>query len=332
MRAVLALVLAMLVFATASAAAEAVLVLPETITVDDDAITWAQLGAKDVGVWATACPLSVPAPGHSKRWTRQSILRECVRLGIDPLPRFEGAERVEIRRSGAEVVASTLEKYLNEALGQSDLPAGAIDHRFQIERLPRLSVQGGVRDIHLEADPPRVGRGSVPFTLDDGTGRRQRGFVSVTRELLGPVYRAVRSLEAGTTLGPAHVECDTTWVGDRIVWDRHLRPEQFASAWTLQRAVRGGHLLTDRDVRAAPVVHRGENVRWVVERNGLRITLSARARGSGAIGDWILVQSPLDGRLHRVCILGPAQVADHLPEAEVVRSSAAADASLGGRR
>jgi flagella basal body P-ring formation protein FlgA len=332
MRVPVVLVIAMLLFATASAAAEAVLVLPETITVDGDGITWTELGARDAGAWATACPLSVPAPGHAKRWTRQAILRECVRLGVDPLPRFEGAERVEIRRSGAEVAASTLERHLTDALGRSDLPAGAIDQRFHIERLPRLSVQGGIRGLRLEADPPRVGRGSVAFTLDDGSGRHQRGFVSVTRELLGPVYRSVKSLEAGTTLGPAHVECDTTWVGDRVVWDRHLRPEQLAMAWTLQRAVRGGHLLTDRDVRPAPVVHRGENVRWVVERNGLRITLSARARGSGAVGDWILVQSPLDGRLHRVCILGPAQVADHLPEAEVVQSPTEADANLGGRR
>ncbi|HKK70093.1 MAG TPA: flagella basal body P-ring formation protein FlgA [Candidatus Krumholzibacteria bacterium] len=265
-----------------------------------------------------------PAPGHDRTWTRQELLRELVRRGAQPIPRLVGSDTVRIVRPGATLAPDRFSARVRTLLESQSPPVGALDHEYEILRVPSLRVPRADASVQLEDTGPRVGRGAVAVRVDDGSTHGRRAYVTVDRSVRVVVLRSGRALAADSPLGVGNAVADTIWTDDDRVFDRRIRPDEADGRWAVIRSIAGGQVLRRGDVRATPVVHRGENVHWVVERSGLRVQVRARARNDGAVGEWITVESPFDNRLRRVVVVGPGRVADHLPDPPV-------DAATGER-
>lgn len=267
---------------------------------------------------------SAPAPGHTRSFDRASLLREMVRAGVRPIPTLSGAQRVEVERPGQELAPDGLAARVQRALATLPVPADALDQRFVLHAVPALRIGQGSWSVRLQSDPPRVGRGNVTIEVVTEHGDRRRAFVSLTRELLVPTLRSARGVTAGSIVTASEVVRDSTWTDELLVLDGRVPLEESDGRWTLRRSVDGGHAVLQRDVRPTPLVRRGELVDWIVRRGDIEVRVSARSRGDGALGEWILVESPFDHRLRRVCVVGAHRVADHPPAPEAELASTVA--------
>lgn len=265
---------------------------------------------------------AAPAPGHSRTFDRAGLLREMVRAGVRPIPALAGADRVEVTRPGQELEPDRLAAKVQDALGALALPGDARDQRFVLHAVPAFRIGEGRWNVRLDGDPPRVGRGNVTVEVISEHGDRRRGFVSLTREVLVPSLVSAREVQAGTAILAGEVQEDSLWTDDQLVLDGRVPLGERDGRWTLRRSIAGGHPLLLRDVRATPVVRRGELVEWIVRRGDIEVRVNARSRGDGAPGDWILVESPFDHRLRRVIVVGPHRVADHPPARDAALVSA----------
>ena len=265
---------------------------------------------------------AAPAPGHTRTFDRSDLLREMVRAGVRPIPTLAGAQQVQVKRPGQTLDADQFAVRVQRALLEVPLPSDAIDQRFELHAVPDLRIGAGNWSVRLDGDPPRVGRGNVTVEVISEHGDRRRCFVSLTRELQVPSLRSVRAIDAGTSIASAGVHADTLWTKDRLVLDARVPLTEDDGRWTLRRRIAGGHPLLLRDVRPTPVVRRGELVNWIVIRGGIEVRVSARSRGDGAPGEWILVESPFDRRLRRVFVVGPNHVTDHPPAPDAALASA----------
>lgn len=299
------------------------LVLRSEVVVHGDQLRIMDLSATAVEATLGRTVLcAAPAPGHSRSFDRADLLREMVRAGVRPIPTLAGAERVEVKRPGQELAPDQFAAKVQHALGAVALPGDALAQRFVLHAVPALRIGNGSWSVRLDSDPPRVGRGNVTVEVVSEHGDRRRGFVSLTREVLVPAVLSTREVSAGTAIVPSEVRTDSLWTDEQLVLDGRLPLDERDGRWSLRRSVAGGHPLLLRDVRATPVVRRGELVEWIVRRGDIEVRVSARSRGDGAPGDWILVESPFDHRLRRVVVVGPHRVADHPPARDTALVSA----------
>jgi hypothetical protein len=265
---------------------------------------------------------AAPAPGHTRTFDHADLLREMLRAGVRPIPTLAGAEQVEVKRPGQSLERDHFAARVQSALRDVPLPMDAVDQRFELHAVPDLRIGAGSWSVRLDSDPPRVGRGNVTVEVVSEHGDRRRCFVSLTRELQVPSLRSVRAVDAGTPIASSAVHADTLWTKDQLVLDSRVPLAEDDGRWTLRRQIAGGHPILMRDVRPTPVVRRGELVNWIVIRGGIEVRVSARSRGDGAPGEWILVESPFDHRLRRVFVVGPNHVTDHPPAPVAALASA----------
>ena len=310
-------ILALLVGAPSAGADDTVPVvsLRDRVVVAADDVRWIDLASGPLpSDFGRRVVLSAPAPGRERTWTRAQILREAVRAGHSVVPRLAGHEEITIRRRGGAIPPDRLASRVRAILDEQPLPAGTLDDAFEILRLPTLRTGGGGVTLALDGPVPRVGRGAVPLRATTADGSTRRLYAMVSRSVRLPILRTNRAVDARTPVTFAHAVVDTVWTDDGALFDRHLPTDGLDGRHTLVRSVRGGHVLRDGDVRPSPVVRRGETVHWIVERDGLRVAVRARARNDGAVGEWISVLSPFDQRQRRVVVVAPGVVANHPPE------------------
>lgn len=288
--------------------------LPDVVEVAHADVRWIDLSTRPLdAAFGRDVVLAAPAPGHERVWTRQQIRREAVRRGVAVVPDLAGSDAVRIVRRGGDVSPDVLARRVLALLREVDVPPGALDHSFEILRLPSVQLPEGPMALSLDGEVPRVGRGAVAIRLEGDDGTRRRFYAMVRRAVRVDVLRMERAVDARTVVTGASAVVDTVWTDDLALLDRRLDPIGLDGRHRLIRRVNGGRVLLENDVRATPVVERGELVHWVVERDGLRIEVRARARQDGAVGEWISVLSPFDQRQRRVVVIAPGTVADHPP-------------------
>jgi len=291
-----------------------VVVLSDEIVVSDPEVRWIDLarGPLDSDFGRTVV-FTAPAPGRERTWTRRQILREAVRRGLPVVPQLTGRDAVRVVRRGGRVPPDALSRSVRALLVRQPLPPGGLDQEFEVLRVPRVDLAGGLARIELDGELPRVGRGAVAIRIHGHDGSERRAYTMVERTVLVPVLRTRRAVDARTAITVNQAVVDSLWTDDVALFDRRLESFDLDGRHSLLRRVPGGRVLRENDVRPTPVVHRGELVHWVVERDGLRIQVTARARNDGAVGEWISVLSPFDQRQRRVVVIAPGVVADHLP-------------------
>jgi len=249
-----------------------------------------------------------PERGHQRRVSAASIQRRFVEVGARDVPRVTGADEIVIRRHGSQLPRDEMRQRLDQALNRIPLPAGAIDQRWEILHCPDFDDPGGAVVLTILAPGPEVGRGTLRIMVGG-----QRAFVSARRSLRAVGLRLNAPARRDADLSLTSTRADTLWVDRLVDWQR-LRPASEARAgWSFARSLGAGALICRADLRPSYLVRKGQMVEWKVQRGDLEIRSTVTARSDGALGDWVLVQSPFRHRLRRVCVVGPATVASTAP-------------------
>ena len=110
------------------------------------------------------------------------------------------------------------------------------------------------------------------------------------RKIIVPSDLAVREMEL-TENGP-----DPCFAPAEVAGRRTINP------------VRCGALLNSRMFEAPPLVERGDALRIVIDRPGVRISVNGIARENGLLGDKILVENTMTHKLVRALVKGRAVV------------------------
>lgn len=273
---------------------------------------------------------AAPRAGFTQHLERGALLRRFVQAGIRPMPHLGGARVVSIRRSGGRVAEEWVREELRRILQKAPLPERALEQEWVITRVPALRGADTTPSIRVHDLGPLVGRGSLRFITSDSDGNERKHFASVQRRLRTLSLRLEAPVERGLDLNAAPVATDTLWVDSAVDWERLHRPQDGRAGWSLRRSLAAGTRLERNHLRPTDIVHRGQRVEWRVRQGELAISLSVKARSDGALGEWILVQSPLDDRLKRVCVVGPGQVSQR-PSSPRAAIGASGDAVEGER-
>jgi flagella basal body P-ring formation protein FlgA len=279
--------------------------------------------------WAQLAIAPAPPAGQSMEISQARVRRTLALGAVASPPAVRGAASCRVRNDAALADDGALTGSLHELLDALPLPAGALGQRFQVTSMPSLVAVAGKLCARLQGDAPLVGPGSVRVEFLRGGAMLVAAHVGVVRELRAVVCTAARSLPAGTALSPSDVVLDTLWIDRPALWEQALRPPH-APGITTAHAVAAGEVLQSGSLRRTPLVVRGAPLEWVVWRGALLVVVHATARESGALGDWVWVESPFNRKLARVQVTGPGRVGDPLPAAcELARAHSGPNPAAG---
>lgn len=177
---------------------------------------------------------------------------------------------------------------------------------YLVQRASSLNAQVTVKKIGYRGDlklpagrvsfevvaPERwEGYGSTSVALvvrvDDRVVRNQTVLVEV--EALAEMVVAARTLERGEVLAPSDLSVARRDLAQ--VQGRFMKNAEEAVGLRVRSAIRANAPLRGDYLERVPVVKSGQVVTILVENEVVRITASGRAKGSGAVGDAIMVQN-----------------------------------------
>ncbi len=298
-----------LVLAVGAPATETNLVLDAEVVVHSKVVRVGDLTRTPIDdELASTVLFAAPRPGHERKLSLKELRRRFVELGLRRVPRLSGAKSVRIRRSGALASSTTMERAVQKALDSMPLPPGALGQRWEILTMPRVRAVRGELSLRILDPGPLVGPGSIRVRVMDGGSSASAAFVRVRRSLRVVGTLVERGAKAGAGLPLAALAPDSLWVDRLVDWQQLFRFDESRAEWTFAREVKAGSHLRRNDLRPVLLVHRGQTVEWKERRGSLVVRSQVRARSDGALGDWILVQSPFDRRLRRVCVVAEGAV------------------------
>jgi flagella basal body P-ring formation protein FlgA len=193
-----------------------------------------------------------------------------------------------------EAVRAALESSWAERAGEGET--------MEIVRVPELSAPAAGDVLVTWPDPP-LPPGPRALTVGVRVDGRvvARGFANVMLRRKAPVWILARSVARGDTLTAADLRRE-----DRV-WDRPpvraLTDDPPARGFVALRALNAGQWIRRDDVRARPDVEAGSDVLLVTRSGEATVSLAARTRRGGFIGDVILVLNPLNGTVVRARLL-----------------------------
>jgi flagella basal body P-ring formation protein FlgA len=205
--------------------------------------------------------------------------------------------------AGAQAMTHTVDPARIRAKIEEDwaavAPAGST---LEVRRVPTLTYDGSTPEISvtLPDDPSRAGPRALPVTCRAGGRVVSRGLANVIVRTERTVWKAARSLERGDTLRPEDLVAEVREFDREPL--RIFAPDN-ARTFRLARDVDAGHLITSADVTAVPDVESGSEILLVSRAGAATVSLEARARQSGHVGDVILVHNPLTGEVVRARVI-----------------------------
>lgn len=136
---------------------------------------------------------------------------------------------------------------------------------------------------------PGYGRASLALVVrvDDQVKRNLTVLVEV--EALAELVVASRTVERGEVLAPSDLALVRRDLSQ--MQGRYLKSVDEAAGLRARNVIRGNTPLRPEHLERVPVVKSGQLVTIVAENEVVRITASGKAKGSGAIGDSIVVQN-----------------------------------------
>jgi flagella basal body P-ring formation protein FlgA len=285
------------------------LVLRDQVTLPVAEVKLAKLVAEPVPAAAgQLVVLGAARPGSTVEVDRRLVLRRLVEAGLANNVRCAGALccRVIFRGqalSGGEVVA-WLEDQLTAWLPAS--PPVAPPPWLEVElRMPPLAVTGQRQLALVEPRRLQAGRNLVPFKIVDGE-RTTRLTATVLCHLHGEVARAKRDLQQDEQATPELFVWewqDLCGVERGVVVGREALGGQ-----SMRRSVSAGRLLRVLDLEETPAIRQGDPVELYLHRGEVWVTVRARARQDGRLGQIITVRNELNGKLVTGRVTGPGVV------------------------
>jgi flagellar basal body P-ring formation protein FlgA len=136
---------------------------------------------------------------------------------------------------------------------------------------------------------PGYGRASLALIVRVDDQVKRNLTVQVEVEALAEMVVASRTLERGEVLAPSDLALVRRDLSQ--VQGRYLKSVDEAAGLRARNVIRANTALRPDYLERVPVVKSGQLVTIVAENDVLRITASGKAKGSGAIGDSIVVQN-----------------------------------------
>jgi flagella basal body P-ring formation protein FlgA len=116
------------------------------------------------------------------------------------------------------------------------------------------------------------------------------------------VLVASRTLPRGVVLRPADLTLEM-----RVVRHSTIAARTPAAGWITRRVIRVGEVIAAPAVMPAPTIAVGQDVRFVVSRGGVELSLPATAMFSATLGDTVAVRLATQRRATGI-VAGPARV------------------------
>lgn len=193
-----------------------------------------------------------------------------------------------------EAVRDALESDWTELAGEGET--------MEIVRLPELSAPA-VGDVLVTWPDPPLPPGPRALTVGVRVDGRivARGFANVMIRRDLPVWVLARSVARGDTVTAADLRReDRTWDRPPV---RALTGELPPRGFVALRALNAGQWVRANDVRARPDVEAGADILLVTRSGDATVSLAAKARRGGFVGDVILVLNPLSDTVVRARLL-----------------------------
>jgi len=292
--------------------------LPATIEVKGTELTVgaiAQVSGEDAALVARVEAASLgysPAPGFSRLLDQQRVVADLRRLMPGVEFQVAGATRCRVTPAVTTVTAARL---LEEAgTTMRDAFAGADTRITARGQVGDLLVPQAVRSLELRADlrdrTPRAGGWSVPVeVLIDGAVYRTI-HTQWKVEVWTQQHVLRRDVRVGESLSLADFELARVQVGSGAV-SRGIEPATFGGG-TAVRALAKGHVVTERDIRRAVVIQRGDTITLEVRRGAVTVRTLAVALRDAHVGDRLPVRVATSGREVVAVVTGTEAVELHL--------------------
>jgi len=234
-----------------------------------------------------------PAPGAVRMVKRDDVVRALRAAGLTGSPTGQlvcrARPRVEIL-AGRELEDAARNALMRSFAGRDveiDVVRPAADMPLIAPAIRRdLDVDVGRRDL-------RSGAWSVPVDVRIDGERAQTAWIPLEVRVFERRPMATRDLRRGEPIDAS------SWTLERGLVEASAPPSpdpDLLAGATCTRDLPRGTRITDLDVRRDPLVRSGDIVEIEVVRGGVRARSRAVARGQGALGDRVEVQS---GESHR---------------------------------
>lgn len=178
-------------------------------------------------------------------------------------------------------------------------PEGA---SMDIRHIPTLVGEDScVVEVIWPDRPLRAGPRVLTVGCRAGNRLMSRGLVNVVVRKAIPVWILRRDVSRGTPIddGVVHLE--------PRVWDREptraLRGPMPPGGWVATRDLSAGQWVRTADVRRRPDVIVGDEIQLLARVGEAAVSVSARVRRGGAVGDAILVLNPLTATVVRAVLI-----------------------------
>lgn len=245
-----------------------------------------------------------PAPGYSRLLQRGSVERDVAKAfpgvqvaisGADACrvyPRTQlvrGAELESKARAELESLLAGREAVVRVVNASADLEVPEAREKLELRsRIDRRELRGGAW--------------SVPVQVWIDGALYQTAWTSFTAELWAELPVLVRDVARGELLSPAHVETRRV----RVEGDVPLAAlgSDALSGAVAQRELARGSFVTDRDVKRAQLVARGEPVTLEIRKGSVVARSTVTCTQDGALGDTVKIQTADKSRELAARVLG----------------------------
>ncbi|MBK7878635.1 MAG: flagellar basal body P-ring formation protein FlgA [Planctomycetes bacterium] len=279
------------------AAAQARFVLPAEARVRGTELELASLGTIECADAALRARLErfslgwAPAPGYSRLVQRAVVQRDVAAAFPGVQVAFSGADacrvlpRTQIVRGAALEAKARAE--LDQLFSGRETVVRVVTASADLEvPEPRETLELRAR---LERPELRGGAWSVPVQLWIDGALYQTAWTAFAVELWTELPVLVRDVARGELLSPAHVEARRVKLEGATPFAA-LGSDALAGA-VAQRDLARGSFVTDRDVKRAQLVARGEPVTLEVRKGSVVARSTVTCTQDGALGDTVKIQT-----------------------------------------
>ena len=215
-----------------------------------------------------------------------------VALVLLALPYAASALPVQVQAPAGNVVSEAeVRRVIGDYLIKKEQPLNA---RVSIKKIGYggdMKLPAGRVSFEVLAPERWEGYGSTSIALivrvDDQVKRNLT--VPVEVEALAEMVVATRTLERGEVIEASDLTLTRRDLAH--VQGRFLRSPDEAIGLRVKNALRANSPLRADFLERVPIIKSGQMVTIVVENEAVKITASGKAKGSGAIGDMIMVQN-----------------------------------------
>jgi len=233
-----------------------------------------------------------PYPGHYRWITKPDIQNYLHKWGLDQKVEIQMDERVLVTRESQQIEPEMIEGKVRQFLDSLNS-----EYRISIRQIQipsDLFLPNGPVEISIDSPASVTRLDGLSLKLDfSSEGERLKSqWVRVNAVAEAPVVIAKRDVPYGQPLRPSDLEIEVRQF-DRLEGFFTTKSDVIGSV--AKRSLQEGEVLTQKDVKEAVMVNRGDVVTLLARGPAFVVSALGRSRDSGSRGDAVVIEN-LDSR------------------------------------